>query len=94
MSSRERWIVYPLLLLALGAILPDKIISRITCNQLIVNGRGVNLVKCRFSCAERRWEMSGGQIGRALWGMGGPGSAEAEELARRLWPEEAERRGE
>jgi hypothetical protein len=43
MSERERWIVYPLLFLALGAGLRDKLIDRtlsksIVCQELIVYG--------------------------------------------------------
>jgi len=43
MSERERWIVYPLLFLALGAALRDKLIDRtlsksIVCQELIVYG--------------------------------------------------------
>jgi len=47
MSERERWIVYPLLFLALGASLRDKLFDqmmsrRIVCQELIVteDGRG------------------------------------------------------
>jgi hypothetical protein len=43
MSTRERWIVYPLLFLALGAALRDKMlnkieVSRLQCDWLQVNG--------------------------------------------------------
>jgi hypothetical protein len=43
MSERERWIVYPLLFLALGASLRDKLIDqtmskKIVCQELIVYG--------------------------------------------------------
>ena len=43
MSERERWIVYPLLFLALGTALRDKLIDRtlsksIVCQELIVYG--------------------------------------------------------
>ena len=47
MTERERWIVYPLLFLALGAALRDKLIDttmsrRIVCQELVVvdGGRG------------------------------------------------------
>jgi hypothetical protein len=45
MSERERWIVYPLLFLALGAALRDKLIDqtmskKIVCQELIVYGEG------------------------------------------------------
>src|SRR5215475_15685804 len=41
MTERERWIVYPLLFLALGAALRDKLIDRTTaksivCEQLLI----------------------------------------------------------
>jgi hypothetical protein len=41
MSERERWIVYPLLFLALGAALRDKLVDRTTsksifCEELVV----------------------------------------------------------
>ena len=42
MSTRERWIVYPLLFLALGAALRDKIIGKIEIPQLEVK----EAVKC------------------------------------------------
>jgi hypothetical protein len=43
MSDRERWVVYPLLFLALGASLRDKLFDRtssrvIVCQDLQVNG--------------------------------------------------------
>src|SRR5215475_4341550 len=43
MSERERWIVYPLLFLALGAALRDKLFDqtiskRISCEELVVYG--------------------------------------------------------
>ncbi len=43
MTERERWIVYPLLFLALGAALRDKLsehtkTKRIECQELVVNG--------------------------------------------------------
>jgi hypothetical protein len=43
MTERERWIVYPLLFLALGAALRDKVFGetknkRIECQELIVSG--------------------------------------------------------
>ncbi|MEN1679054.1 MAG: hypothetical protein AAGJ46_05645 [Planctomycetota bacterium] len=42
MSERERWIVYPLLFLALGAALRDKLLKQtvadqVICRQLVVN---------------------------------------------------------
>lgn len=46
MTDRERWTVYPLLILALGLALHDKLLSssfvdaqRVTCRELIVKGR-------------------------------------------------------
>jgi hypothetical protein len=55
MSTRERWIVYPLLFLALGAALRDKVIAkieipRLKCGQLEVDGPArCELVECRQS---------------------------------------------
>ena len=51
MSTRERWIVYPLLFLALGAAVRDKMIAKIeipplVCDRLEVNGQSV----CRIPC--------------------------------------------
>jgi len=59
--------------------------------ELIKDGKGVCLIKQRYTCAEKKWEVSGYQIGNARWGNYSPGSSEAESLARTLWPEEAER---
>ncbi len=59
--------------------------------NLIQNGRGISLVKCRFICEEKVWNISGGQIGRALFDTENSNSSHAEALARRLWPEEAVR---
>jgi hypothetical protein len=47
MTERERWIVYPLLFLALGAGLRDKLFDitsskRIVCEQMVVVGKGVD----------------------------------------------------
>ena len=38
MTERDRWIIYPLLFLALGAALKDKITGTIECNHLVVSG--------------------------------------------------------
>ena len=35
MSERERWIVYPLLFLALGAALRDKLVDRTTAKSIV-----------------------------------------------------------
>ena len=47
MTERERWIVYPLLFLALGAALRDKLVDRtvtksIVCQELSIVDEGVN----------------------------------------------------
>jgi superfamily II DNA or RNA helicase len=58
-------------------------------DALIEHGKGVSLVKKRFSCPEKYWDVSGSQIGNARFGKKNPGSSEAETLARQLWPAEA-----
>jgi superfamily II DNA or RNA helicase len=58
-------------------------------NNLIKNGKGVNLQSEKFENKEKDWSMSGGQIGRAIFDTKQPNSAHAELLAKRLWPEEA-----
>ena len=59
MSTRERWIVYPLLFLALGAALRDKLlnkieVSRLQCDWLQVNGLATcEAVQCgQSACRE------------------------------------------
>jgi hypothetical protein len=49
----------------------------------------VSLQRKQFSCPENGWNVSGKQIGRERFGKDASGSAEAEALARMLWPEEA-----
>ncbi|XLQ20697.1 MAG: DEAD/DEAH box helicase [Candidatus Moraniibacteriota bacterium] len=60
-------------------------------DNLIVNGKGVSLVKATFINAERGWKVTGGVIGNALWKKKSPNIADAEKLAKQLWLEEAEK---
>ena len=67
MSTRERWIVYPLLFLALGAALRDKLvekieISRLKCNRLEVDG----VARCG-SRIGRAGRITDPTAGRPLW---------------------------
>lgn len=63
MSERERWIVYPLLFLALGASLRDKLLKQtftetLRCEQLVCNEihceGGLQIVRGNQSLAELR----------------------------------------
>lgn len=58
-------------------------------SELIQKGKGCYLANKRFTLSEKKWSVSGHQIGIALWGVKTPSSIHAELLARRLWPEEA-----
>ncbi|MEN8251972.1 MAG: hypothetical protein ABFQ53_00100 [Patescibacteria group bacterium] len=58
-------------------------------NELIVEGRGVNLRNCFFRNKEHDWNISGRTIGNACFGINHPGVAEAEKLIWRLWPKKA-----
>ena len=60
MSERERWVVYPLLFLALGVALRDKMLKRVDTDSMIA-GRGVaspvlnaNRVICRELIVQSR----------------------------------------
>lgn len=46
MSERERWIVYPLLFLALGAALRDKLIKQTTSDKVICEELWCERVNC------------------------------------------------
>ena len=59
--------------------------------KLVIEGKGISLMTAYFSLPEKAWTISGHQIGYALFNTGSPNSQHAEELARMLWPEEAEK---
>ena len=64
MSERERWIVYPLLFLALGAALRDKIFNltqsqTVVCESLGANTIDADRIRVRYLAADHI--VSGGQ---------------------------------